>query len=164
MSSLNLIDWFDKSFLSFTLTLRTSDASIPALRKLPCGVGRLYTGFAQTSLWRRKPVYRRHGMSTPGVGRRIPALFSTADWHRHARVIEIQTRQQLKNNCSHERQRIFMNKFCIWTPSGQRTCYVLRFFKVTCLCCIFESTSAIFVWRALQNFANCAHGELREKR
>ena len=27
-----------------------------------------------------------------------------------------------------------------------------RFFKVTCLCCIFESTSAIFVWRALQNF------------
>ena len=28
-----------------------------------------------------------------------------------------------------------------------------RFFKVTCLCCIFESTSAIFVWRALRNFA-----------
>ena len=27
------------------------------------------------------------------------------------------------------------------------------FFKVTCLCCIFESTSAIFVWRALGNFA-----------
>ena len=24
---------------------------------------------------------------------------------------------------------------------------------VTCLCCIFESTSAIFVWRALRNFA-----------
>ena len=26
-------------------------------------------------------------------------------------------------------------------------------FKVTCLCCIFESTSAIFVWRALRNLA-----------
>ena len=26
-------------------------------------------------------------------------------------------------------------------------------FKVTCLCCIFESTSVIFVWRALRNFA-----------
>ena len=24
---------------------------------------------------------------------------------------------------------------------------------MTCLCCIFESTSAIFVWRALRNFA-----------
>ena len=52
------------------LTLRTSEAGIPALRKLPCGVGRRYTGFAQTSLWRRKPVYRRHGMTTPGVGNR----------------------------------------------------------------------------------------------
>ena len=49
------------------LTLRTSEASIPALRKLPCGIGRRYTGFAQTSLWRRKPVYRRYGMSTPGI-------------------------------------------------------------------------------------------------
>ena len=27
------------------------------------------------------------------------------------------------------------------------------FSKVTCLCCIFESTSAIFVLRALRNFA-----------
>ena len=27
------------------------------------------------------------------------------------------------------------------------------FLKVTCLCCIFESTSAIFVWRALRNLA-----------
>ena len=26
-------------------------------------------------------------------------------------------------------------------------------FKLTCLCCIFESTSAIFVWQALRNFA-----------
>ena len=106
------------------LTLRTSDAGIPALRKLPCGVGRRYTDLAQTSLWRRKPVYLRHGCQLQASNAGIPALFSTADWHRHARVIEIQTRQQLKNNCSHETQRIFMNKFCIWTPSGQRTSYV----------------------------------------
>ena len=26
-------------------------------------------------------------------------------------------------------------------------------FEVTCRCCIFESTFAIFVWRALRNFA-----------
>ena len=26
-------------------------------------------------------------------------------------------------------------------------------FEVTCLCCIFELTSAIFVWRALHTFA-----------
>ena len=26
-----------------------------------------------------------------------------------------------------------------------------------CLCCIFESTSAFFVWRALRNFATCVH-------
>ena len=40
------------------LTPRTSEAGIPALRKLPCGVAHRYTGFAQTSLWRRMPVYR----------------------------------------------------------------------------------------------------------
>ena len=71
------------------LTLGTSEAGIPALRKLPCGVGRQYTGFAQTS---------------PGVGSRytggtvcqrqaseagIPALFFNAYWHLNARVIEI---------------------------------------------------------------------------
>ena len=121
------------------------------MHKLPCGVGCRYSGFAQTSLWRRKSVYRRHGMSTPGVGRQYTGfVFFTADWHRHARVIEIQTRLQLKNNCFHETQRIFMNKFCICTPNGQRMSYVQQFFKVTCLSCIFESTSAIFVWRAFQ--------------
>ena len=26
-------------------------------------------------------------------------------------------------------------------------------FQSTCLCCIFESTSTIFVWRAFRNFA-----------
>ena len=33
----------------------------------------------------------------------------------------MQTRQQLKNNLFHETQRIFVNTFCIWTPSGQVT-------------------------------------------
>ena len=56
------------------LNLRTSEAGIPALRKLPCGVGRRYTGFAQTSLWRQKSVYRRHGMSTPGVRSRYTSF------------------------------------------------------------------------------------------
>ena len=90
------------------------------------------TDFAQTSLRRQKSVDRRHGMSTPApeVGRLTaryinargrPTLFSNAYWHRNARVIEIQTRQQLKNNFVHETQQIFMNNFCIWTPSGQRT-------------------------------------------
>ena len=40
-----------------SLTLRMAEAGIPALRKLPCGVACRYTGFAQTSLWRRTPVY-----------------------------------------------------------------------------------------------------------
>ena len=61
-------------------------------------------------------VYQRQ---PPEVG--IQTLFSNAYWHRNARVIEIHTRQQLKNNFFYETQRIFMNKFCIWTPSGQRT-------------------------------------------
>ena len=86
------------SFKWVLLTLRTSEAGIPALRKLPCGVARRYTGIAQTSLWRRKPVNRRNGMSTPGVERRYTGMFSNAYWLLNARVIEIQTRQQLKNN------------------------------------------------------------------
>ena len=49
------------------LTRRTSEAGIPALRKLPCGVRSRYIGFAQTSLWRQNSVYQRHGMSTSGV-------------------------------------------------------------------------------------------------
>ena len=82
----------------WNLTLRTSEAGIPALCKLPCCNARRYTGFAQTSLWRRKRVYRRHGMST--------SLFSNAYWHQNARVIEIQTRQQLKNIVFSTKQRI----------------------------------------------------------
>ena len=42
-------------------------------------------------------VYQRQ---PPEVG--IQTLFSNAYWHRNARVTEIQTRQQLKNNVFHE--------------------------------------------------------------
>ena len=91
------------------LTLRTSEAGILALRKLPCGLARRYTGFAQTSLWCRKPEYRRTVCQRQASNAGIPALFCNVYWHLNARVIEIQTRQQLKNN------------LCILTSSGQRT-------------------------------------------
>ena len=61
-----------------------------------------YTDFAQTSLRRQKLVYRRHSISTSPPEAGIPYLFSNAYWHQNARVIEIQTRQQLKINCFHE--------------------------------------------------------------
>ena len=96
--------------MSQILTLRTSDAGIPALRKLPYGVERRYTGFAQSSLWRRKPVYRRHGMSTPGVGRRYTGF-------------------------------VFYEQ-----DGGDRWGNVCGRSSV-------QSTSAIFVWRALRNLA-----------
>ena len=105
MSKILLLSTLSNSWT--ILTLRMSEAGIPALRKLPCGVGSRYTGGT---------ICQRQA-SEAG----IPALFSSAYWHLNARVIEIQTRQQLKNNLSHETQRIFVNKFCIWTPSGQRT-------------------------------------------
>ena len=89
------------------LTLWTPEAGIPAARYINA------TG--------QKPVYRRHGYQRHRPEAGIPDLFSNAYWHRNARVIEIQTKQQLTNNYFHETQRIFMNKFCIWTPSGQRT-------------------------------------------
>ena len=117
----------------------SSHAGIPALRKLPCGVGSRYTGGT---------VCQRQA-SNDG----ILTLFFNVYWHLNARVIEIQTRQQLKNIVFSMKQRIFGNKFCIWGPNGQRTTKLQRFLKVTCLCCIFESTSAFFAWRALRNFA-----------
>ena len=83
-----------------------SEVGIPAARKSTPGARSRYTVGT---------VCQRQ---VPEVG--IPTLFSTAYWHRNDRVIEIQTRKQLKNNVFHEAQRIFMNKFCIWTPSGQR--------------------------------------------
>ena len=108
-------------YLFIHLTLRTSEAGIPALRKHPCGVTRRYTGFAQTSPWRCTPVYRLCANFPMASHDGIPALFSKAYWPQNARVIEIQTRQKLKNNLFHETQRIFVNNFCIWTPSSQRT-------------------------------------------
>ena len=103
------------------LTLWTPGAGIPVLRKLQNGARNRYTGHAQICLWRQKPVYRVcvNFQTAPDPG--IPGLFSNVYWHFNSRVIEIQTRQQLKNNYFHETQRIFMHKFCIWTPSGQRT-------------------------------------------
>ena len=121
---------------SSKLTLKTSEAGIPALCKLPDGVGSRYTG---------RTVCQRHA-SDAG----IPGLFSNAYWHLNARVIEIQTRQQLKN-VFHETQRIVETSFAF----GQQAANVrVRFFKVTCLCCIFESTSAIFVLASIAKFCD----------
>ena len=77
-----------------------------------------YTGGTVYQRHRPKPVCRRDGYQRHRPEAGIPDLFSNAYWHRNARVIEIQTRQQLKNNYFHETLRIFMNKFCIWTPSA----------------------------------------------
>ena len=81
------------------LTLWMSEAGISALRKLPYGVRSRYT--SGTVCQRQAPEVS------------IPALFYNAYWHRHAQVIEIQTRQQLKNKFSHETQQICVTKFCI---------------------------------------------------
>ena len=70
-----------------------SHAGIPALRKLPCGVGSRYTG---------ETVCQRQ-VSDAG----IPALFSNAYWPLNGRVIEKQTRQQLNNNFFHEHSEFF---------------------------------------------------------
>ena len=121
----------------FSVTPKTSQAGIPALRKLPVASARRYTGFVQTSLWRRTPVYRLCANFSVASHAGIPgARYVNARRHTPvyklcflmltgtswlARVIEIQTKQQLKNNLFHETQRICVNKFCIWTPSGQRT-------------------------------------------
>ena len=94
-------------FPELQLTLRTSQAGFPALRKLSCGVSHRYTGGTVCQ------CQVSHAD--------IPALFSKAYWHQNARVIVIQTTQQLKNNLFHETQEIFVNKFCIWTPSSHRT-------------------------------------------
>ena len=69
---------------SNTLTLWTPEVGIPTLRILSYAVRSRYT---DGTVYQRQP---------PEVG--IQTLFSNAYWHRHARVIEIQTRQQLKNN------------------------------------------------------------------
>ena len=93
------------------LTLWTPGAGIPVLRKLPYGARNRYTGFAQISLRRQKPIYRVcvNFQTAPETG--ISGLFSNVYWHLNSRVIEIQTRQQLKNNYFHETQRIFRTNF-----------------------------------------------------
>ena len=106
------------------LILWTPEVGIPTLCKLPyfptlpeVGIpSARYVNARARSRYTDGTVYQRQ---PPEVG--IQTLFSNAYWPRHARVIEIQTRQQLKSNCFHETQRSFMNKFCIWTPIGQRT-------------------------------------------
>ena len=45
-----------------------------------------------------------------------------------------------------------MNKLCIWTPAADVRVRCSDFSKLP-VSCIFESTSAIFTWRALRNFA-----------
>ena len=103
------------------LTLWTPESGIPAARYISAIARSRYTGGTVINATGQRPVYRRHGSQLPRPEAGIPDLFSNAYWHRNARVIEIQTRQQLKNNYFHETQRICMNKFCIWTPGGQRT-------------------------------------------
>ena len=77
-----------------------SHAGIPVLRKFLCGVGSRYTGGT---------VYQ-HLASDAG----ILALFSNEYWHLNARVIEIQTRQQLKNYFfSMEHSKFFRTSFAI---------------------------------------------------
>ena len=112
---LNIIN-FDK-----ILTLRTSQAGIPILRKLPYGVRSRYKDGTEVNARRQKSVYRRHGMSTAGARSRFTdfvfycVLAPECPSHRDTNKIVAE------NNFFHETQRIFMNKFCMWTPSGQRT-------------------------------------------
>ena len=92
--------------MSMILTLWMPGAGIPVFRKLQNGARHRYTGFAQICLHCQKPVYRVcvYFQTAPNTG--IPGLFSNVYWHLNCRVIEIQTRQQLKNNSFHEIQRI----------------------------------------------------------
>ena len=104
-----------------TLTLWTPEAGIPAAQYINAITRSWYTGGTVINATGQRTVYRRHSSQSLRIEAGIPDLFSNAYWHRNARVIEIQTRQQLKNNYFHETQQIFMNKFFIWTPSDQRT-------------------------------------------
>ena len=88
------------------LTLWTPEAGIPAARYIKATARSRYTGGTVINATDQRPVYRRHSSQRPRLEAGIPDLFSNAYWHRNARVIEIQTRQQLKNNYFHETQRI----------------------------------------------------------
>ena len=102
------------------LTLWTPEDGIPTLRKLPYApeYGIPSERFVTACAGRRYTCGTVYNRPPPEYG--IQCLFSNAYWSQHSGVIELQTRQQLKNNCFRETQRIFMNKFCSWTPSGQR--------------------------------------------
>ena len=52
------------------LTLRTPEAGIPTLRKLPYGARSRYTVGTVCQRLRQKSVYRRHSVSTPGARNR----------------------------------------------------------------------------------------------
>ena len=92
------------------LTLWTPEAGILAARYIYATARSRYTGGTVINATGQKPVYRRHGSQRhrPEVG--IPDFFSNAYWHRNAQVIEIQTRQQLKNNYFHETANLYEQK------------------------------------------------------
>ena len=127
------------------------EAGIPAVRYIHATARSRYTGGTVINATGQKPVYRRYGYQRYRPEAGIPDLFSNAYWHRNAQVIEIQTRQQLKNNYFHETQRIFMKNVAFGHLAANARVRCSDFFKLP-VCCIFESTAAIFVWRALRNF------------
>ena len=102
----------------YHLTLWTPEAGIPAARYINTTARSWYTGSTVINATGQKPVYRQHGSQCHRPVAGIPDLFSNVYWHRNAQVIEIQTRQQLKNNYFHETQQIFMNEMA--ALEGQR--------------------------------------------
>ena len=90
--------WKERDFL----TLWTPEAGIPAARYINATARSRYTGGTVINATGQKPVYQQHGSQRHRPEAGIPDLFSNAYWHRNARVIEIQTRQQLKNNYFHQ--------------------------------------------------------------
>ena len=114
--------WVHCSFcciLYVMLTLWTPDVGIPALRKLPYDARSRYTVGTVYQCHCQKPIYRRHGISTPQARSRYTGFIFYC-----ILVPECQShtdKTATETICFHETQRIFMNKFCILTPSGQRT-------------------------------------------
>ena len=59
--------YLHSKFNILNITLKTPDAGIPTLRKLPYGARSRYTVGTVCQRLRQKSVYRRHGVSTPGA-------------------------------------------------------------------------------------------------
>ena len=78
------------------------EAGIPVALHINATARSRYTGGTVINATGQRPVYWRHGSQRPRPEAGIPDLFSNAYWHRNAQVIEIHTRQQLKNNYFHE--------------------------------------------------------------